>query len=314
MPQPVSGRDPAPGTPPGAPPDAPAWFRAALAAEPETGAVEVDGAAVAFRAWGPPGEGVLLIHGGAAHARWWDHLGPLLVEPEGRRVVAMDLSGHGDSGRRERYTLQQWAGEALAVADAAGLAPLPVILGHSMGGMVALIAAQEFGDRLGGAVAIDTPVREMPPEDKAARQRRAFGPLRVYAERERAIRHFRTVPPQDGEPYVLAHIAEHSLRAVEGGWSWKFDPRVFARNPLTPDDLDIPGCRVALFRAEHGLMPKHMGEMVSDRLGRGVPVVEIPAAAHHVMIDSPIALVTGLRTLLADWRHSRAATPGEVHA
>jgi pimeloyl-ACP methyl ester carboxylesterase len=305
---------PAPLSEPDSRREPPAWFRAALAEEAETGVVEVDGAGVAFRAWGPPGEGVLLIHGGAAHSRWWDHLGPLLVGPEGRRVVAMDLTGHGDSGRRERYTLRQWAVEAVAMAGAAGLGPLPVILGHSMGGMVALIAAQEFGARLGGAVAIDSPVREMAPEDRAARQRRAFGPLRVYADRDRAIRHFRTVPAQDGEPYVLAHIAEHSLRAVEGGWSWKFDPRVFLRDGLTPDDLDIPGCRVALFRAEHGLMPKDMGEVVSDRLGRGVPVVEIPAAAHHVMIDSPIALVTGLRTLLADWRHSRAATPGDVLA
>ncbi|WP_312858260.1 alpha/beta fold hydrolase [Pseudonocardia pini] len=204
-------------------------------------------------------------------------------------------------------------GILLVEGDAsAGLAARPVLLGHSMGGMVALVAAQEHGDLLGGVVAIDTPVRALTPEDQAARRRTAFGPLRVYPDRDRAIRFFRTVPAQEGEPYVLRHIAEHSLRAVEGGWSWKFDPRVFLRDGLAPDDLDIPGCRVALFRAEHGLMPAAMGEAVRDRLGRGVPVIEIPAAAHHVMIDSPLALVTGLRTLLGDWRHSRATAASEV--
>jgi pimeloyl-ACP methyl ester carboxylesterase len=44
-----------------------------------------------------------------------------------------------------------------------------------------------------------------------------------------------------------------------------------------------------------------------DSLGQLAPVIEIPAAGHHVMLDQPIALVTGIRTLLADWEHSRPA-------
>jgi pimeloyl-ACP methyl ester carboxylesterase len=290
--------------------DAPDWFRAALAVEAEVGEVEVDGVAIRYRAWGPAGDGVVLVHGGAAHARWWDHLAPLLVSPGGRRVVAIDLSGHGDSGRRPAYDHPGWAREVLAVAAAAGAGPAPVVIGHSMGGMVALTAAQLFGERLGGVVAVDTPVRVQTPEETAAREKRAFGPLRVYPSKAEAVARFRTVPAQEGElPYVLAHIAEHSLREVEGGWCWKFDPAVFRRSALAPGDLDVPGCRVGLFRAEHGLVPADMGEMIVDRLGRGVPLVEIPTAAHHVMIDQPLALVTGLRALLADWRHSRAERP-----
>jgi len=46
-----------------------------------------------------------------------------------------------------------------------------------------------------------------------------------------------------------------------------------------------------------------------DRLGRLAPVIEIPAAGHHVMLDQPLALITGIRTLLSDWDHSRPATP-----
>jgi hypothetical protein len=33
-------------------------------------------------------------------------------------------------------------------------------------------------------------------------------------------------------------------------------------------------------------------------------VIEIPVAAHHIMLDQPVALVAALRTLLADWDHS----------
>jgi pimeloyl-ACP methyl ester carboxylesterase len=47
-----------------------------------------------------------------------------------------------------------------------------------------------------------------------------------------------------------------------------------------------------------------MGEMIVDRMGRVAPLVEIPGAGHHMMVDQPLALVTGLRAMLADWEHS----------
>ena len=283
----------------------PAWFTDALATPAGAGTAVADGVDVAYRTWGEPGgPGVILVHGGAAHARWWDHVAPLLVEGT-RRVVAVDLSGHGDSGRAPSYDLDRWAAELRAVVDHAGLGQRPTLIGHSMGGFVTLTAALRYGDALAGAVAVDSPVRERSPEERAARQKRAFGPARVHADRETLIARFRTVPEQPGDlPYVHRHIAEHSVRAVEGGWSWKFDPKIFGGIGLTPGDLGRPGCRIALFRAEHGLVPADMGEMVVDRMGRAAPVVEIPGAGHHVMIDQPLAMVTALRTLLADWEHS----------
>src|SRR5215471_2564790 len=111
----------------------PAWFTAALATPVTRRTTMVDGAAIAYRTWGEPGgRGIVLVHGGAAHSRWWDHVGPLLAD--GRRVVAIDLSGHGDSGRRESYSLDGWAREVLAVAEDAGIAAVPpTVIGHSMG-------------------------------------------------------------------------------------------------------------------------------------------------------------------------------------
>ena len=38
-------------------------------------------------------------------------------------------------------------------------------------------------------------------------------------------------------------------------------------------------------------------------------MVEIPLAYHHVMLDQPLSLVTAIRTLLSDWRHSSAVPP-----
>jgi len=286
----------------------PAWFTTAIGTPGKPATVEVDGTTIAYRTYGDRGDGgIVLVHGGAAHARWWDHIAPLLAT--GRQVVAPDLSGHGDSGRRDVYSLDQWAHEVLAVAADAGFDAPPSVIGHSMGGFVTLRAASIFGARIAGAVAIDSPVRDITPEERAARERRAFGPLVVYPSPEAAIARFHPIPDQPGLPYVIEHVAGTSIRAVDGGWSWKFDPRVFARHQLTPALLTRLDCRVALFRAEHGILSPQMSEVMYDRLGRLAPVIEIPAAGHHVMLDYPLALVTGIRTLLSDWDHSTPSTP-----
>jgi len=284
-------------------PGAPAWFSAALADEGQERRITVEGTQVAYREWGDPADrSIVLVHGGAAHSRWWDHIAPLLTSE--RRVAAVDLSGHGDSGRRDRYSLDTWAREVLAVVAGAGDAASSVVIGHSMGGLVTLRLASLAGSRIAGAVAIDSPVRDMAPEDRAARQRRAFGPLRVYPTREAAVARFRPIPDQPTLAYIADHVAATSIRPAEGGWTWKFDPQVFARDHLTPELLTRLDCRVALFRAEHGLVTPQQGEVLYDRLGRVAPVIEIPAAGHHIMLDQPIALVAALRTLLSDWDHS----------
>src|SRR5260370_32852172 len=82
----------------------PAWFSAALADAPQERVTTAEGAAISYRVWGRPDDrGIVLVHGGGAHSRWWDHIGPLLAK--GWRVAALDLSGHGDSGRRDSHTL-----------------------------------------------------------------------------------------------------------------------------------------------------------------------------------------------------------------
>jgi pimeloyl-ACP methyl ester carboxylesterase len=284
----------------------PAWFTTALSITPEAAVVTVQGVQISYCAWGDRGgSGIVLVHGGAAHAHWWDHIGPMLAQH--RRVVAIDLSGHGDSGRRNSYSLEVWAEEILAVAADAEISA-PTVIGHSMGGLVTLRLASMFGSSIAGAVAIDSPVFDLAPEQVEAMQRRAFGPLRVYPSRVAAIARFRPVPEQAGLPYVINHVAANSIRPVEGGWTWKFDPRVFARPPtVSAELLTRLECRVALFRAEYGLVTSHLGDVMYDGLGRVAPVIEIPAAGHHVMLDQPLALVTGIRTLLSDWDHSLPA-------
>jgi pimeloyl-ACP methyl ester carboxylesterase len=289
--------------------DAPDWYTRAISRQPELGEREVAGARIASRAWQSEAdaaadsveEGIILVHGGAAHARWWDHIAPLLTARH--RVVALDLSGHGDSDHRSAYHLDLWAEEVLAVADE--FATPPTLVGHSMGGMVSIRAASIAPERLNGAIIVDTPVSVPTPEDSAASDKLAFGPKRRYATREQLVARFRPIPQQPTLDYIEHYVAEHSVREEGGEWMWKFDPLIFARAALPPSFLARLDCRVAFFRGENGMVDRAMEEVIYDGLGRVAPVIEIPEAGHHIMLDQPLALVTGIRTLLGEWEHSQ---------
>jgi pimeloyl-ACP methyl ester carboxylesterase len=290
--------------------DAPAWFRRALEAPVVIDHVSVDGCSIAFRRWGDQSRpGVVLVHGGGAHSRWWDHVGPLLAAE--CSVAALDLSGHGDSGRRDRYTFTDWAREILAVAEELAGPEPPVVVAHSMGGLAAIQAAATSGDRMKGVIIVDSAVRTFSPEEEAGREG-VFGPLRVYPTLDAALARFHPVPDQpDSLPYVMDHVARTSAHRVPGGWSWKFDPAFHhGYERPEPDVLSAVSCRVALLRAEFGLVTPDIGTSMHQKLGRNAPVIEIPLAYHHVMLDQPLSLITAIRTLLADWRHS-AAVPKE---
>src|SRR5690606_32376107 len=102
--------------------------------------VEVEGTPVHYLAWGEPDRrGLVFVHGGGAHAHWWTHIAAHYSRQY--RVVALDLSGHGGSGRREQYSLELWAEEVLAAAADAGVDGSPVVVGHSMGGFVSIATA-----------------------------------------------------------------------------------------------------------------------------------------------------------------------------
>lgn len=287
--------------------DAPAWFHQAIAAPHDRRIVEVDGCPISYLRWGDPARpGLVLVHGGAAHAHWWSFLAPLLTG--GYHVVAVDLSGHGDSGRRPLYSGETWAAEALAVARDAGMRERPILVGHSMGGVVSIVAAALHGESLAGAVIIDAPIPGADPESEEAERGRAFRNPKTYPDLETALRHFHLVPPQPVvNDYVVDHVARHSLRQVPGGWTWKFDRSVFQRFSARPfaDYLAAARCRIAVFHGEFSdLVTPEVSDAMSELLGRNAPFVEIPQAYHHLILDQPLAFIAALRAILADWEHS----------
>ena len=286
----------------------PEWFTAALDQKPQHYAIEVEGCRINLRTWGNADNPLLvLVHGGGAHSGWWDHIAPFFAHTH--RVVAPDLSGHGDSGTRSSYSESMWAREVLAASAAAGSSSRPTIVGHSMGGWVAATAAMRHGSQIDSILVIDSPLRDRAPEEERLSNRRRDAP--GYRTEAEIVARFRAVPTQDVTlPFIDHHIAGESVRETENGWVWKFDPEIFGgllreQTPAEQETMEhtfarIP-CRVGYLRCENGLVPPEMAEQIRSMLQLRGPFVELAEAGHHPMLDQPLPLVATIRTLLEFW-------------
>lgn len=272
------------------------WIVEALGRRPERDDVTVEGAHIAFRTWGQQaGRDILLVHGGGAHSGWWDHIGPLLAEHG--RVVALDLSGHGDSDHRSHYDMTQWGTEVLEVRHAAGLGPECTVVGHSLGGLIALHLREHEGTGVDRVIAVDSPIGG--PEAQELPEARGFvSRRRLYPSREQAMARFRPVPVQASLSEVHEHVAADSLRHEDGGWTWKFDAGVFGGAARMRTTVPSTGGRLAYLRGELGMVEPTVRSLI-ERAG-GI-CLDLPGAGHAPMLDQPAALVAALRAVTAGW-------------
>lgn len=118
--------------------------------------VQVNGVQLAYDESGAGDPAFLFIHGGAADARAW---APQFADlARDHRCIALNLRGCGDSAAGGPYSVQQAADDAAEVLVALGAAPA-VVVGHSLGGIVALRLNQLYPSLVLGLVLADSPIR-----------------------------------------------------------------------------------------------------------------------------------------------------------
>ena len=133
---------------------------------PKEGSIaSFDGLEVAYDVRGAGEPALVLVHCWTCNRAFWREQIDLLAESH--RVVQLDLGGHGASrGEREAWTIEAAARDVEAVVEAVGLESF-VLIGHSMGGPVSLVAASRMPGRVEAVVCVDTlhnAELRMPPE------------------------------------------------------------------------------------------------------------------------------------------------------
>jgi pimeloyl-ACP methyl ester carboxylesterase len=251
--------------------------------------------------WGDASQpALMLLHGGSAHAHWWDLVVPHLAD--GYRCLALDLRGHGESdwSPARDYRLDTHAADLAVVADALG-AERFFLAGHSFGGFVALTFAGGVGARLRGLVIVDSRLRI---GERSVRYMEALRklPHPVYASEAEAIRRFRLLPSGSvAPPDVIGDMVRHGVRRRDDGtWTLKFDRHAMASVPaqdLGPA-LSATTCPVLAIRAEHSTIVSRDALEQYRTVAPRAELAEIADAHHHVMLDQPAVLARRMREFL----------------
>jgi len=267
--------------------------------------VNVAGVSIHYLEWvGPAGAPtLLLLHGFMGHAHWWDFIAPVLAQ--NFRVVAMDLSGMGDSGYRDEYSLDSYVGEIAGVIRHTGDAPIKMVA-HSFGGRCAIVTAYAHPELFKRIIVVDSHVGFADEERKRRFNRESRHEKKRYADLTSAKARFRLVPDEPGTlPRIFDHVATHSLKQEDGAWVWKFDEAVMRNmtRPAITDAQALPLLKVPMdfVCGEHSVVaPPDHARRVAAAIPNGRGPIVVPAAYHHVPIGQPLALVSALGALLAE--------------
>ncbi|MCA0216218.1 MAG: alpha/beta hydrolase [Actinobacteria bacterium] len=244
------------------------------------------------RHWGERGPRVLLVHGLSSTAESWWRVGPGIADA-GFRVTAVDLRGHGEAPRAERYALVDYAGD------------LPgddwfAVIGHSLGGAAAVLAAQRPG--FTRALALLDPVLLVTRDEWQATiddqlselglDEQALEALKPHwHERDRAAK-------LAGIRQTDAHVIEHSFTDND---RWDVTAEATA--------LAVP---TLLLRGDPAVYSM-LSDETADALAAANPLVDyrvVAGAGHSPHRDRPEETIAALiGWLLAD---ERAGRPGSL--
>jgi pimeloyl-ACP methyl ester carboxylesterase len=285
----------------------PRWFLETIKTPYTIKHVDVDGCTIEYQQWNKSGKPFLLfVHGNGGHANWWDFIAPSFIDTF--TVCAIHLAGMGNSGQRSEYNFDSYAKDLIAVAADAGYSKDITIVGHSMGGVITMRAAENYPDRVKAIIVIDSPLifkRSNDPSEQHKPPAPAHHEFsrKYYPDAETAFHRFRLVPAQECKnPFLVDHVGRHSIKQFPQGWGWKFDDGIynhFKRSDRPPFDITRIHCPMAyLYGSDSALVPQIVVPDILELLKNKGPIYEIKGAHHHVMLDEPLQLIERLKEIL----------------
>lgn len=262
--------------------------------------VELPGVTLVYEDHGSGDRPLVLVHGFTGSRDDFADVVPDLADLG--RLVLVDQRGHGGSSNPgSGYSFAQLVDDLHAFFDAAGIARAD-LLGHSLGGMVALRFALAHPERVASLILMDTGARAAPPIDPALERTiaivRAKGMVRI------ADRHG-TLPLVGEARDIAASEGEERYRERARAKLLALDPEAFASlAPMLSDHAPITArlgeirCPTTVIVGEHDLPFVPMSEELARGIA-GATLVTIPGAGHSPQKSGRAAWVAAVRTHVA---------------
>lgn len=236
---------------------------------------------------------IVLLHGLGATRHVWQ-----AMAGAGRwrgRWIAPDLRGHGTSPHADSYTLADHAGDVAALVRGLGATREIIVVGHSMGGAVALaLASGAFGFAPTHVFGVGIKVA-WTSEELARLGEMTSAPARIFASQDEAAERYLKVAGLIGLVDRASPAALAGVSRTDGGWRLACDPRTASVGaPPMQALLEAARARVCLARGASDRM------ISLDQLRAfDTAAVDIPEAGHNAMVEKPLAVW--------DWIESRLA-------
>ena len=267
--------------------------------QPMSKTLTVNGLELHYLEWGnenaPP---IVCVHGYTGSADAFNALARHLQDRH--HLLALDVRGHGESAWSPAgaYRYEDQSGDLAAFADRLGLDKF-VLIGTSMGGIIAMTHAAHHAAQLSGLV-----INDIGPEAEAGTQRitQMVGSRPdEFATLEEAMAYRRSA-----SPILAARSAEdqHELalgvlrQRADGRWGWKMDPAYIrqrvehgppVRPPLWPVLQAVTCPTLVVWGDDSDVLSEAQGRRMADTLPRG-ELVRIPGIGHAPTLVEPVVL------------------------
>ena len=237
------------------------------------------------------GPAVVIVHGVGGHKEDWRAAATALAA-QGRRVVAVDMLGFGESEKSGDLAIPAQADAVRALLDALGLARVSLV-GNSVGGWVAATFAATYPTRIDRLVLVDSAgfraMFEGPPPVN-------FDPDSVE-EMDRLV-HVCINSDVADAPGFAAHAFERYVASGEKAVSATWGAAIFGSPRLEELLPRITAPTVVLWGADDRLFPSVLGEVFAAQVP-GARAQLIPGAGHFPHLDAPAATLGALEAALA---------------
>jgi pimeloyl-ACP methyl ester carboxylesterase len=265
---------------------------------PRSGTVLVEGRRLHYLEWGDRSAApVVILHGFSGHA--WQAQHPARALGATHWVLALDQRGHGDSDPAEIYGAKPMVADLIAFLDTLGIAQVALV-GHSLGGIVALCATALYPKRVTrlvlGDIGPEIASEGVERIQRNVRERDVFESVDDAYEQQLALN-----PTAD--PTALRERVEHNLRPCpDGTLTWKYDRAL--RDGTARYDNFTGDEQWAFWRAITVPVLVLRGEIsdiltpdIADRMlaaNSRARLVTIPDAGHSIATDAPDRVTAAL--------------------